>query len=85
MVFISDKHGSIQKTMANVFPRALYGACVWYVEINLKNKFKSKSAISIFNEAARAYMISKFTAKFSELECRFPHVHKFLMDVGIER
>ncbi|KAL5552185.1 hypothetical protein UlMin_002361 [Ulmus minor] len=53
--------------------------------MNLKNKFKSKSVVSIFNEAARAYKISEFTAKFSELERRFPHVHKFLVDVGVER
>ena len=57
-MFISDRHGSIQKVVANIFPRAEYGACVWYVEMNLKNKFKSKSVISIFNEATRAYKIS---------------------------
>ncbi|KAL5580747.1 hypothetical protein UlMin_013189 [Ulmus minor] len=68
-----------------MFTKAIYGACVWHVKINLKNKFKSKSVISIFNEAVRAYKISEFTAKFFELECRFPHVHKFLMDVGVER
>ena len=32
------------------------------------------------NEVARAYKILEFTAKFSELEYRFPHVHKFLVD-----
>ena len=85
LVFISDRHGSIQKAMANVFLRALYRAYVWHVEMNLKNKFKSKSVISIFNEAARAYKISKFIAKFSDLERRFTHVHKLLVDVGIER
>ncbi|KAL5555055.1 hypothetical protein UlMin_037291 [Ulmus minor] len=84
-MFISNRHGSIQKAVAKIFLRAIYGACVWHVEKNMKNKFKSKSAISIFNEAARAYKISEFTTKFSELERSFPHVHKFLMDVGIER
>ena len=43
--------------MANFFPRAVYGACVWHVEMNLKNKFKSKNVIFIVNESARAYKI----------------------------
>ena len=85
LVFISDRHGSIQKVVANVFPIALYGACVWHLEINLKNKFKNKSVISIFNKAVRAYKILEFIAKFSKLERRFPHVHKFLVDVSVER
>ena len=53
--------------------------------MNLKNKFKNKSVISIFNEVARAYKISEFIATFFELEHRFPHVHKFLMDMSVER
>ena len=53
--------------MAKVFLRVVYGACVWHVEMNLKNKFKSKNVISIFNEVARAYKISEFTTKFFKL------------------
>ena len=37
LVFISDRHPSIQKGVAAIFPQATYGACYWYVGQNLKS------------------------------------------------
>ena len=52
----------------------------------MKNRFKSKGANTIFNQAAKAYKLSEFSAKFSELERRYPHVHDYLSNqVGIEK
>ena len=31
LVFISDRHPSIQKGVVAVFPQATYGACYWHV------------------------------------------------------
>ena len=47
---------------------------------NLKNQFKSKGANTIFNQAAEAYKLSEFSAKFVGLERRYPHVHDYLLN-----
>ena len=53
---------------------------------NLKNQFKSRGANSIFNQAVKAYKLSEFRAKFTELEQRYPHVHDYLSNqVGVEK
>ena len=69
-----------------VFPQATYGACYWHVGKHLKNWFKSRGANSIFNQAAEAYKLSEFRAKFVELERRYPHVHDYLSNqVDVEK
>ena len=86
LVFISDRHPSIQKGVATIFLRATYGACYWHVRQNLRNRFKSKGANTLFNQAAEAYKLSEFRAKFAELEQRYPHVHEYLSNqVGVEK
>ncbi|KAL5561311.1 hypothetical protein UlMin_031058 [Ulmus minor] len=86
LVFISDRHPSIQKGVATVFPQVTYGACYWHVGQNLKNRFKSKDANTIFNQAAEAYKLSEFSAKFAKLKRRFPHAHDYLSNqVGVEK
>ena len=49
LVFISDKHPSIQKGVATVFLWETNDACYWHVWQKLKNRFKSKDANTIFN------------------------------------
>ena len=52
----------------------------------MKNQFKSKGANTLFNQAAEAYKLSEFRAKFAELEWRYPHVHEYLSNqVGVEK
>ena len=86
LVFISNRHPSIQKGVAVVFPQAIYGACYWHVGQNLKNRFKSRGANTILNQATEAYKLSNFRAKFAELEQRFSHVHDYLLNqVGVEK
>ena len=85
-MFISDRHPSIQKGVATVFPRATYGACYWHIGQSLRNRFKSKGVNTLFNQAVKAYKLSEFRAKFAELERRYPHVHEYLSNqVGVEK
>ena len=53
---------------------------------NLKNRFKSKGTNTIINQDVKAYKLSEFSAKFAELECRYPHVHDYLLNqVDVEK
>lgn len=41
LVFISDRHPSIDNALSTVFPEAHHGACIHYVNMNITYKFKT--------------------------------------------
>ena len=52
----------------------------------MKNWFKNKGINTIFNQTKKAYKLLEFRVKFSELEQRYPHMHKYLLNqVGVEK
>ena len=58
LVFISDRHQSIEKEVCNVYKNAHHSYCMWHVEQNLKSLYICQDAIDLFKKAAQAYHIS---------------------------
>ncbi|RVW14908.1 hypothetical protein CK203_072251 [Vitis vinifera] len=82
---ISDRHGSIEKTVHKVFPHARHGVCTYHVGQNLKTKFKNLAIHKLFHDAAHAYHVSEFNFIFGKLEMIDPRTTRYLMDIGVDR
>ena len=55
LVFVSDRHKSINKAVLIVFPNALHVHCIYYIGQNVKAKFKHENVHALFYKAAKAY------------------------------
>ncbi|KAK2656296.1 hypothetical protein Ddye_009348 [Dipteronia dyeriana] len=55
LVFISDRHPSIEAGICKVFPYATHTICCWHFTENIKKRFHRKDVAAIMDKAARAY------------------------------
>ncbi|KAK2649351.1 hypothetical protein Ddye_016840 [Dipteronia dyeriana] len=55
LVFISDRHASIEAGIPKVFPYATYTIFYWHFAENIKKRFHRKVVAAIMDKAAHAY------------------------------
>ncbi|KAK3229537.1 hypothetical protein Dsin_001418 [Dipteronia sinensis] len=60
LVFIFDRHASIEAAISKVFPYATHTICCWYFAENVKKRFHRKDVTAIMDKAARAYTEFKY-------------------------
>ncbi|KAH9770671.1 SWIM-type domain-containing protein [Citrus sinensis] len=85
LVFISDKHPSIQKNVNIAFPNAAYGICTHHLKQNLRAKFKEIEVGAIVELAAKAYRPQHFNYFMNEIQKVDERVVKYLQDAGYEK
>ncbi|KAL6350436.1 hypothetical protein AAG906_004387 [Vitis piasezkii] len=85
LVVVSDRHGSIEKTVQKLYPHASHGLCTYHLGQNLKTKFKKVVVHKLFHDVAHAYRMSDFDTIFGQLEMISPTAAKYLVDVGVNR
>ncbi|KAI9178573.1 hypothetical protein LWI28_028048 [Acer negundo] len=55
LVFISDRHASIEAGISKVFPYATHTICCWHFGENMKKRFHRKDVTDIMDSAVRSY------------------------------
>ncbi|KAK3222023.1 hypothetical protein Dsin_009048 [Dipteronia sinensis] len=72
LVFISDRHASIEAGISKVFPYATHTICCWHFAENVKKRFHRKDVASIMDKTARAYT----ELKYNRYMCELRNLHK---------
>ena len=67
LVFISDRHKSIEKCVKIIFPSAVHGVCCHHLKMNVHTKFKTDTIMEMYWLAAKAYRRSDFNAFMGQL------------------
>ena len=89
LVFISDRHKSIEKAIFRVFPTAEHGVCFYHVQGNLKSIFKMEPKAwtkfkLLFIAAAKEYDPIEFEKQMRGLWGMHPEDARYLEeDVGV--
>ena len=67
LVFISDRHKSIEKGIRTVFPSTIDGVCCHHLSMNTKKKFKNNTILSLFWLVAKSYRHSDFNGYMEQI------------------
>ncbi|KAK3217898.1 hypothetical protein Dsin_011868 [Dipteronia sinensis] len=76
LVFISDRHASIEVGISKVFPYATHTICCWHFAENVNKRFHRKDIAATMDKAARAYTELKYNWYMGELR----NLHKNAFD-----
>ncbi|KAK4843881.1 hypothetical protein QYF36_013880 [Acer negundo] len=79
LVFISDRHASIEAGISKVFPYATHTICCWHFGENMKKRFHRKVVADIMDSAARTYSEFNYNRHMEELR----RLHKGAFDYAI--
>ena len=80
LVFISDRHASIEAGISKVFPYATHTICCWHFAENMKKRFHRKDVAKIMDNAARSYSEIEYDRHMEELR----KLHKAAFDYAID-
>ncbi|KAK3218348.1 hypothetical protein Dsin_012318 [Dipteronia sinensis] len=76
LVFISDRHVSIEVGISKVFPYAIHTIYYWHFAENVKKRVHKKDVAAIMDKAVRAYTEFKYNWYIGELR----NLHKNAFD-----
>ena len=85
MVFVSDRHKSIQNAILKVFLGSSHGFCVYHILNNLKKNYSFYGNDVLFNQCARAHLQSDFEYFMDKIEGINPSGANFLRKLKLER
>ncbi|KAL1193544.1 hypothetical protein V5N11_025741 [Cardamine amara subsp. amara] len=83
LVFISDRHQSIEKAITTVFPSANRGICFFHSEKNLITNHRANRLPHLVKKAANTYSRDEFTNIMDEIRRLNPKLSKDLEDADI--
>ncbi|KAK0604695.1 hypothetical protein LWI29_018367 [Acer saccharum] len=84
-IIISNHSPAIKVAMAKEYPEITHGLCGFYMNMNLKNIFKSHIVCNLFREDSRAHRESEFLEKMQEFSLVNRRSYEYLMRVGPRR
>lgn len=87
LTIVSDRHGSIYKAIAEVYPKVCHGAYLVHLRRNVKNKFKKRGRdflASLVWQASEMFMIKDFKRCYEHIKRRDKRCWVFLEEVGVE-
>ena len=85
VVFVSDRHVSIEKAMTANFDHASHGICIWHLFQNVKAKYHRGDLEEVFYKAAKAYTVEGFYRYFCMIEETSAPVAGYLRDSGFTK
>ncbi|XP_022891826.1 uncharacterized protein LOC111406670 [Olea europaea var. sylvestris] len=84
LAFVTDRGQSIINGIAEVFPCAHHGYCMYYIQGNLKTRYRGKGIISHYRRAIEAYRIEECNRYMIEIESKSFSAWDYLTKMGIE-
>ncbi|KAI9165962.1 hypothetical protein LWI28_023755 [Acer negundo] len=82
LVFISDRHASIEAGISKVFPYAIHTICCWHFGENMKKRFHRKDVADIMDSAARSYSEIQYDRHMEELRKLHKGAYDYAIDAG---
>ncbi|XP_047264102.1 uncharacterized protein LOC124896572 [Capsicum annuum] len=87
MYIVSDRHNSILKAAALVYPNVAHCICIYHLWNNIKGRFKKnqKQLKGIFFTMARTYIKADFDRLMKDINKIDNRVKEYLFDIGYEK
>ncbi|KAK2659713.1 hypothetical protein Ddye_006246 [Dipteronia dyeriana] len=82
LVFISDRHASIEAGISKVFSYATHTICCWHFYENVKKRYHRKDVAVIMDKAARAYTELQYNRYMEELLNLHPNAYDYVIVAG---
>ncbi|XP_010430821.1 PREDICTED: uncharacterized protein LOC104772953 [Camelina sativa] len=80
-VFMTDRNTSLIKAIANVYPLAHHGFCIWHLSQNMKGYARNVNKDVVawrFMECSRFYTVAEFNIAYASFTTRYPSAAKYL-------
>lgn len=84
LVFVSDRHKSIVKSIALVFPDNFHALCIHHLSLNLTMKFNNDNVCANFMLAAKACSESVFQYYWNK-SAPYRGVQRYLTNIRLSR
>ncbi|KAL3649199.1 hypothetical protein CASFOL_005602 [Castilleja foliolosa] len=78
LVIISDRHKSIMKRVADVFPDAVHGICLFHLKMNVAAKFKKVDVAALLFKAGKTYDEAEHKSCMNGILGADPRVYNYL-------
>ncbi|XP_010436691.1 PREDICTED: uncharacterized protein LOC104720495 [Camelina sativa] len=81
IVFMTDRNSSLIKAIANVYPLAHHGYCIWHLSQNVKGYARNINKDIVawrFMECSRFYTVAEFNVAYASFTTRYPSAAKYL-------
>ncbi|KAK2658894.1 hypothetical protein Ddye_005427 [Dipteronia dyeriana] len=82
LVFISDRHASIEAGIYKVFPNATHLICCSQFFENVKKRFHRNDVAAIMDKAARSYTELKYNRHMEELSNLHQNTFNYVIEAG---
>ncbi|XP_022874159.1 uncharacterized protein LOC111392982 [Olea europaea var. sylvestris] len=84
LAFVTDRGQSIINGIAEVFPDAHHGYCIYYIQGNLKTRYRGKDIVLLFRRVTEAYSIEECNMYMVEIGSKSFPAWDYLAIMGIE-
>ncbi|KAL0712432.1 hypothetical protein Bca4012_019410 [Brassica carinata] len=81
LVFMSDRNRIMISAIANVFPQAHHGHCLWHLKENVKWHACGVQKDIVghrFMELGRYYMVADFNSAYKSFKISYPSAYKYV-------
>ncbi|XP_010425957.1 PREDICTED: uncharacterized protein LOC104710991 [Camelina sativa] len=81
IVFMTDRNTSLITAIANVYPLAHHGFCIWHLSQNVKGYARNVNKDVVawrFMECSRFYTVAEFNIAYASFTTRYPSAAKYL-------
>lgn len=85
LAFVSDRHMSIGKTIAKIYPLAKHGVCIHHLLNNVITYHQGRGLVGMVAKASKAYRVAEFERLFKQISNISPAIGVYLQDAGVEK
>ncbi|KAL0802797.1 hypothetical protein Bca101_057973 [Brassica carinata] len=78
LALISDRHKSIRKAIAVVYPLASTGICMYHLYKNILLRYRVRDLFGLVKKAAYSFRLADFEANFEAIKALNPALHAYL-------
>ncbi|XP_038680934.1 uncharacterized protein LOC119981866 [Tripterygium wilfordii] len=81
LAIISDRHQSIERASALVFPESYHDHCMFHIKQNMKAKKFDPTMFPIYFKASKAYPVFEFEVLMTQLSLIDPRAQSYLLEI----
>ena len=85
LAFVSDRNSSIAKAIANVYPQAHHGICIYHLLNNVVTYFSGKGVAGLVAKASKAYRAADFRKLFTAIYSISPEIGNYLIEADVRK
>ncbi|XP_013617228.1 PREDICTED: uncharacterized protein LOC106323688 [Brassica oleracea var. oleracea] len=85
LALISDRHKSIEKAIAVVYPLASREICTYHLYKNILLRFRGRDLFGLVKRAAYCFRLTEFQATFERIEELNPDLHAYLERADVRK